>query len=83
MAKVTKKSVKPNSGTPKTRTLVLYVENSSPSIKLFSSKKSATTFINAFKKRYTNPDDGYWVDLLITDITGEITSLDGYYEKSL
>jgi hypothetical protein len=59
--------------------LVYYVDNCSPKAKLFKIKKSATDFIKNFQKKYPNPDDGYWVDFLVSEIHGKIEYFDDYW----
>lgn len=54
-----------------------YVEDSSPKIKKFKTKKERKQFIKSFP---TDPDGGYWVDL---EIDGTIVSHDNYYDDQL
>jgi hypothetical protein len=61
---------------PTSKNLVTYVENSSPKIKVFSSAAKAKFFIDTFNKKYPTPQDGWWVDLLVTGITGKVVSFD-------
>jgi hypothetical protein len=60
----------------KSQNLVLYVENSTPNMKLFSDPKKAIKFADKFTKDNPNPMDGYWVDFVITDIRGEIIPME-------
>lgn len=60
----------------KNRNMVLYVEDSTMKAKVFEDAKSAIKFAEDFKKYYSDPENGYWVDLLVTDIRGDIKSLD-------
>ncbi len=69
-----KKKVSPKN--PKSQNLVLYVQNNEPSIKLFSDPKKAMKFVDKFTKDNPDPQDGYWIDFVITDIRGEIVMMD-------
>ena len=60
------------------RHLVKYVENCSPKLKIFKSKKKMNKFIKKFKKLEStakDPDE-CWVDLVVKNIKGKITSYD-------
>lgn len=70
-----KKSVKTKTKS-KSKNLVLYVEDSTMKAKTFKNLKGAQAFINVFRMQSPPPMDGYWVELLITDIAGEVHSLD-------
>ena len=52
---------------------VLYVENSSPRLKKFNSIKTLRKFVADFQKKHrdTGLEDGYWLDLVATDV-GEL-----------
>lgn len=56
--------------------MVLYVEDSTMKARLFKEAKKAIKFVETFTKKHPDPMEGYWVDMLVTDITGDITSLD-------
>lgn len=60
----------------KNRNMVLYVEDSTMKAKVFEDAKSANKFVEDFKKNQLDPENGYWVDLLVTDIRGDIKYLD-------
>lgn len=70
-----KKSRKMRKKVVKNRNIVLFVEDSVMKAKVFADAKSATKFVENFKKNYEDPESGYWVDLLVTDIRGDIKSL--------
>ncbi len=56
-----------------TRHLVRTVENSSTVINIFDTEKSMNTFIKKFNKTYKGKTmDGWWIDLVVTNIQGEI-----------
>lgn len=40
--------------------------------KLFKDAKKAQGFADNFKKDNPNPMDGYWIELIVTDIQGDI-----------
>jgi hypothetical protein len=83
MATKSKKVRKPKVKTskPKTKCLLTYVENSSPKAKLFSSEKQMNDFIEDFETKHAEygADDGYWIDICVTGITGRAVSLDQSY----
>lgn len=58
---------------------VHYVEDSSPKIKSFKTKRSMDSFLKKFSK-LINHDNGYWVDFAFS---GKILSCDDYYKKAL
>lgn len=57
------------------RHLVKYVENCSPKIKIFKSKKKMNKFIKKFKSLESTVKDpgGCWVELVVNNIKGKIT----------
>lgn len=57
----------------KSKSLVLYVENSTMKGKTFKDAKSAQSFADKFKKQNPIFMDGYWVELIVADIQGTIT----------
>ncbi len=63
------------------RNVVLYVENCIPKGKVFSDSKSLEAFLKKFNKKYPRSVDGYddscWIDVIITDIRGSISDVDG------
>ena len=62
------------------RNVVLYVENCTPKGKVFSDSKSLEAFVKKFNKKYPRSVDGYddnWIDVIITDIKGSISDVDG------
>jgi len=71
MAKAVKKI---NKSVNKTN-LVVVVENSTARSLFFSTEKEARSFVNLFKKQYPlnkSKDSGYWVELLVTEISGKV-----------
>ena len=52
--------------------LLTYVEDCSPKIKTFKTEKAMDKFINRFYKKHGKTNDGFWIDLKITDIKGRI-----------
>lgn len=66
----------------KSYSLLYYVEASSPKLKKFPTKDTATKFINTFKKKHKDKDD-YWLDFLVVNIKGEIDCFDDYYKQFL
>lgn len=55
------------------RHLVRTIEDCSFITRIFKTKKSMKDFIDDFKDKYQGKEmDGYWVDLVITDIHGSI-----------
>jgi hypothetical protein len=60
----------------KSKHLVTYVENCSPKIKIFRSELAARKFVDSFSKKHLGHKDDAWIDLLVTDIKGEIEKLD-------
>ena len=62
------------------RNVVLYVENCTPKGKVFADSKSLESFVKKFNKKYpreTSLYDGNWIDVIITDIRGSISDVDG------
>lgn len=47
-------------------------------LKKFKTLKAMNSFIAKYKKKYSDAEDGFWVDFSITDISGEIKILDGF-----
>lgn len=72
MAKKKAKSPKKS----KSKNLVLYVEDSTMKAKTFTDVKKAQKFIDNFKNNENIAYDGYWIDLLVTDIGGDVVSFD-------
>lgn len=67
----------------KSKHLVLYVEDCSMKGKTFKDVKSMNAFIDDFKSKYPNPPEQYqddWIELIVTDIKGEITCVDDSLE---
>ena len=65
----------------KLRHLVRVVDNASPKIKIFKTKKAVKTYLEIFEKYCKSnggAQNGYWVDLVITDITGAICDYGEY-----
>ena len=60
----------------KKRHLVITVEDSTPCVNIFKTKKSMDKFLEQFSKKH--PDEhkyyGYWIDLVVTDVSGSIIS---------
>lgn len=54
------------------RHLVTYVENCSPKIKTFKRKYEVVKFIQEYRAKYPDPSSGYWIDLAVYDIMGDI-----------
>ena len=78
-----RRKVKPTLEKSKSRNIVVYVENSTPKGKVFANAKSMMAFVKKFNKTYPNEarmNDGYWIDLIITNIQGEITDVNGEFE---
>jgi len=71
-----KKSKPAKKGVPKSKCLVIYVENSSPKSKIFETEKSAWNFIDKYKDDHPDVRDGWWVEYLVTNIKGEVYYLD-------
>lgn len=71
-----KKARKTRKSVTKNRNMVLYVEDSTMKVRIFKDAGSANKFAEDFKRNNPDPYSGYWVDLLVTNIKGEITSLD-------
>lgn len=72
MAKTKKKAVK-SPKKSKSKNLVLYIEDSTMKGKLFTDIMKAQGFADKFKKDHPNPMNGYWVELIVSDIRGNIT----------
>jgi len=79
MAKKTKKAKSPKKS--KGKALLTYVEDSSPKAKLFDSEKELKAFVKQFATKCAKygADNGYWLDICVSGITGEVTSLDKSY----
>lgn len=58
---------------------VHYVEDSTPKIKSFKTKRSMQAFLDKFLKK-TDPAQGYWVDFIFK---GKILSYNDYYQDLL
>jgi hypothetical protein len=55
--------------------LLMYVVNSSPAIKKFTSMDKMEKFVKEFQKKYPDEDainTGSWIDYVVTGVTGEI-----------
>ncbi len=55
--------------------ILMYMEDSSPKIKKFKTTDELGKFVDKFNKKhpdYASPDSGYWIDLAVTGVTGEI-----------
>ena len=62
------------------RNVVLYVENCTPKGRVFSDSKSLEAFVKKFNKDYPRDRDAFddnWIDVIITDIRGSISDVDG------
>ena len=62
------------------RNVVLYVENCTPKGKVFSDSKSLEAFVKKFNRDYPRDTDAFddnWIDVIITDIKGSISDVDG------
>jgi hypothetical protein len=55
--------------------LVVYVVDSSPTVKKFKDAEKAMDFVYRFTNEHPNVSDGYWVDYVITDIKGDFINL--------
>lgn len=78
-----KKKAQRKSKVTKSKHLVLYVEDCSMKGKTFKDVKSMNAFIDDFKSKYPNPPERYqddWIELIVTDIKGEITCVDDSLE---
>lgn len=67
----------------KNKNLVLYVENCTLKGKVFSDSKSLKSFVEEFSKKYPSHTEAYqdnWLDLVVTNIKGDITSMDAGLE---
>lgn len=64
---------------PKPLYLVHYVDDSTPKLKKFASEKAAQAFVKKFQKENPLPQDGFWVDYLISDIRGEVKLFNDYW----
>jgi hypothetical protein len=69
-----KKPKKPKA--KKSKNLVLYVEDSTMKCKVFDDIDILNCFVKEYRKIYSNPYDGFWIDLIVTDIKGKIDSVD-------
>jgi hypothetical protein len=59
------------------RNLVLYVENCSLKGKVFSDAQALKTWVDQFNQKYKQGwDRDNWIDLIVTDIKGDITPVD-------
>jgi uncharacterized protein (DUF2384 family) len=67
----------------KTKHLVVYVEDSTPSTKIFTSENAAKKFIAEFQAKNPGLNKGSWIDILVTNIGGKIFHYDyaGEYEQ--
>lgn len=64
----------------KNKNLVMYVENCTPKAKVFADAKALNAFVKKFNKTYSPKDcaqSGSWLDVIVTDIKGSITDVDG------
>ena len=61
----------------KNNNLVLYVEDSTMKGKVFKDIQKANNFITDFIKNSPGEMDGYWIELLVTGINGDITTISG------
>ena len=76
MKKTKAKPKKPKLKSKESKNLVIYVENCSPKVKQFTTPTKALAFANDFITLFPNPNDGYWVDFVLTDIK-EVVNFDG------
>lgn len=74
--KVNKSKKTPSNKRASGKHFVLYVEDCISKAKLFNTKQSAVNFIHEFRRNNKDKMDGSWADFLITDIRGEVDSLD-------
>ena len=61
--------------TTKSYHLLMYVEDSMPKIKKFSTTKAMGTFIDKFLKKYpgyASIESGHWIDYSVTNVSGEV-----------
>jgi hypothetical protein len=59
---------------------VLFVNNSTPTLKKFKTRVGAEKFIKKFRSDPDHaPDDGYWIDLFFE---GTIHEQDDYFSRS-
>ena len=68
-----KNSVKPKK--TKEYHLLMYVFDSSPRIKKFTSTEKMKDFIDSFLKKYPDHmsvDSGTWIDYIVTGVTGDV-----------
>lgn len=64
--------------------MILYVEDSSPMVKLFKTEAQLGKFIIDLKAKWGDKycdEHGYWIDYTITGIQGDV--LDFYNERVL
>ena len=78
-----KKPVKAKVRKSNTKNLVLYVEDCTLKGKVFTDGQSLGSFVKEFtaKHPFTTTQDN-WIDLVITNIKGEITCMDAALEIS-
>lgn len=53
--------------------LLIYVLDSTQRIKKFKTMKDMQKFVEDFESKYTNPNDGYWIDYCIENVSGPVT----------
>lgn len=58
---------------------VHYVEDSTPKMKAFKTKRAMQTFLRAFSEKI-DQENGYWIDFAFR---GKMLSYDLYYQESL
>jgi len=66
-----KKTIKPSG-----KNIVVYVDNSIQKVKVFKDLKKALSFVETYTKENPDPMDGYWIDLLVTNINGKVVAMD-------
>lgn len=55
--------------------LLMYVEDSIPKLKKFSTMEEAGKFVDKFQKKYPDymsTESGHWIDFVVTGVTGDI-----------
>ena len=56
--------------------ILMYVLDSTPKLKKFSSMELMHKFVNKFQKKYPDQEavnSGYWIDFVISGVTGDVT----------
>jgi hypothetical protein len=62
--------------------LVRYVVDCTPMSKTFKTLKAMNGFISKFKREYKDPMSGYFVDLVIINITGDVLEYEDLNEQT-